>query len=187
MFKASLLVLAIWFLLAMAEASTKKSYLISTKNHTSLEVFRSWIQKLDGSSGIQIVHEHIEHQSYVTELTPSEAEEVKRTDFIRSVHEQGEPITVRSHRAAPSSGLNDTELAPHAYSSRKSGLEERKVVDHGTLTNQKKWLSWNQEGRPPIDAQYVTDDNEGEGVDIYLIDTGFNVHLEVSFSLPGLV
>lgn len=181
---ASLLVLALCFLLlTLAEASTKKSYLITTKDNTSLETFHSWIQKLDESSGIQIVHEHVDHQSYVTDLTPAEANEVSKKSFIEFVFEQGEPREVRLSRATPSSRLDDKEFISYAQPSPKSPLEQRKVEGYGTLNTQMKMMSWNGMGRPPITAQYETDQNGGEGVDLHIIDTGFNVDLEVPLSL----
>ncbi|KAJ6130036.1 tri m 2 allergen [Penicillium capsulatum] len=175
---ASLLVLALCFLLlTLVEALTKKSYLVTTKDNTSLETFHSWIQKLDEGSGIQIVHEHVDHQSYVTDLTPDEADEVRKKSFIESVFEQGEPHEVRLSRAIPSSRL-DKGFISSAQPSPKSPLEQRKVEGHGTLNTQMKMMSWNGMGRPPITAQYETDQNGGEGVDLHIIDTGFNVHLE---------
>lgn len=183
--KHSLLVLAISFLLmTITEALAKRSYLIQTKDHTPLETFHTWTQKLDGNSGIQIAHANVDHQSYVTELTPAEAEEVKQTDFIQSVYEQGEPRTARNHRAVPNSQLDHRKPAPRAQSSRKSPLEQRTIVNQVTLSNQKRLISWNQRGRPPVDTSYLTDGNEGNGVDIYVIDSGFNVDLEVPSPCP---
>lgn len=178
--QASLLFLAVCVLLStMADASTKKSYFIRTKENTSLETFRSWIQELDKGQGTQIVYDHVYHQSYVTELTAAEAEQVKQKDFILFVYEQGEPLQANASRALPRSQPGDEQSNPRARSSRKLPIQERTVESKGTLNLQKKFISWNQRGRPPITAPDVFDDNDGEDVDVYIIDTGFNLNLEV--------
>ncbi|KAJ5178794.1 hypothetical protein N7492_002004 [Penicillium capsulatum] len=179
MHKISLLVLILCFLLlTIAESSSKTSYFIRIKDNTPLETLRSWIQTLDRGSGIQTVYEHVDHQSYVIELTPAEADEIKKTDFIHSVYERGEPRDARSNHAIPSSRLDEEHFITDDQPSHKPSLQQRAIVDHGALTNQKRWISWNEPGRPPITEGYVTDDNGGEGVDIYIMDTGFNVDLE---------
>ncbi|KAJ5570548.1 uncharacterized protein N7459_009978 [Penicillium hispanicum] len=177
--KASLLILAGCFLLsAMADAATKKSYFIRTKEDTSLETFQSWVQELDNGQGRQIVHDRVYHQSYVTNLTATEAEQVKQKDFILFVYEQGEPLLINASRAIPHSQPGDGPSIPQARWTRKSPVHERTMEGVRTLNTQQRFISWNQGGRPPIDAQYESDDNDGEGVDIYIIDTGFNLNLE---------
>lgn len=173
-------------LLVMADAAAKKTYFIRTKENTPLETFQSWIQELDNGQGTQIVHDHVYNQAYVTNLTPDEANQVQQKDFILFVFEQGEPQKVNLTRAVPLPRSVDQDLFSPAQSNGKPRFDRRFLETVGSLIDQKKFISWNKPGRPPINAQYVSDNNDGEGVDIYFFDTGINLNVEVPFPFPIL-
>lgn len=168
-----LLVLACFLLFAITEASSKQSYHIRTKEHTSLQTFQSWIQELDNSTGTQIVHENEDHQGYVTTLTSAEAEEVKQKDFILSVHDIGPP-----DHAIPPSQPKTPHLA-RARADRRRHLDRRGIGFWDTEIRQQVFMSWNEPGQPPDGLSYAVDSNMGEDVDLHIIDGGFNMERDV--------
>ena len=76
--------------------STLTDYMFTTKTGTSMSTFREYIRTLpDQGEGYQIVYELTPWQSYLTQLTPEEAEEVARqpfVNFITTIHESGDPF-----------------------------------------------------------------------------------------------
>ena len=65
-------------------------YVISSKDGTSIQVFKDFIERLDNSKGKLWTWDVIDAQMYLTNLTAAKAQELKKNhDFIRRINPSG--------------------------------------------------------------------------------------------------
>ncbi|KAJ5095403.1 hypothetical protein NUU61_004759 [Penicillium alfredii] len=162
--------LLVFLLLCLSGAiadTSEKPYLIRTKSSTPVSTFDAFIQELDEGQGKPEIFPDGEYQSYQTNLTESQAEEIRQKDFILLVFPAGIANEVKP-RDPQQGAVNDTSEAP----SEGSRLERRQRH----TPRQLQFVSWNGLGEAPDDLRYRRDSSDGAGVPIFVIDSGFNIH-----------
>ena len=180
--------------------------MISTNYGTPLEVFKSFVNKLDGGKG-QIDHwDNIQTQMYVARLNATQAAEIlKENDFIEDVspHDGGpgeDGEISEEYRAVGSmqpdhrfflKPTDQVDLDRHPTTT----LEIMDRLDLRALGSPVPGAPWwkkmlsappprpNGAFRTPFDyPEFLADDTGGIGTTIYVLDDGFDVDLPVSTS-----
>ncbi|KAJ5569959.1 subtilisin-like protein [Penicillium hispanicum] len=169
-----------------ASDSAKSSYVITTKDGTSVDQFNSKVKGFDNGAGLATVVDGIDYQVYTTRLTQSQADQMKKIDCVLWVWKELDPDyenedDSEDDRALPLHDLEDRDLEDRGLEDRD--LEEHEFVRRGRITrkdsaSQLRLISWNKPGTPQGD--YMADDSLGKGSWIYIIDTGFNTQVSVS-------
>jgi hypothetical protein len=180
-------------------------YYIATKWDTPVEVFNQFIKDLDGGAGkAQIGEDGIMHQIYETNLTSSQADglEAKYPFILIAYADVCYPKDLDSSEeefhAIPKSSIE----SPTAIKSTEYLLQNLKndtvtpyshsLSSRGLLPGDRDAPYWKKMISSPFqdpllrdpsqDPPYVTDDSEGKGTTIYVLDDGFDINRPVSFT-----
>lgn len=166
----------VFFGLAQANISTPEPYFIRTKRHTPREKFDQLVDEIDGNEGTQIAFKNLSHYSYITNLTDTQANEIRKKDFILLVAPRFLGQHEKRWESVPnSSNSSDDFLTSHD----RSLLEPRVTVSGRSLIEQQRFISFNRMGQPPLSAKYKRDDSEGQNVRLFMMDSGFNLEIPV--------
>lgn len=174
---------------ATAEPTTL--YFMTTKTPTSIEVFKAFIQNLDGGAGRQILQPYVDNQGYVTTLNTAQAAEAAKHDFIlfitphrvpdyedrddfRAVKSSQEIVPVQQGRKL--FGHEPGSVNPEGEVS-KNLLHAREIKYRWDSASHLKMISTQPGGSGA--QNYKADDSLGRGMTIYIIDGGFNTDVLV--------
>lgn len=182
---------------------TRKRYLITTKNGTTLETFEGFVQDLDGGAGKSRTYEYVPHQSYLTHLALSDVERIKQLDFIwkvvgdvfvppeehqieeygvisRGVSTIGERTVRNANKSEGISGFipeHDATILPRALlPAQPNAPYWKKMISSPPPQNIQ------QPPPPSQDPPYLCDDSGGTGTTIYVLNAGFDLSIAVSLS-----
>lgn len=148
-------------------SATPSPYIIGTKEGTPLSAFKSFIQTLpDGGQGKIIQYENVRWQTYFTNLTLAQAQEVASQGIVLDVVDStaagfGAPAGALPH---PSKKLRKRDAWD--IESRPNSDSHLRIISTG---NQ---LQINNKGDGGSLPNYMYDTSLGEGVTIYIIDSG---------------
>ncbi|KAF2445923.1 hypothetical protein P171DRAFT_276181 [Karstenula rhodostoma CBS 690.94] len=184
-------------------------YYIVTKDGTSLDDFKQFIDELDNAAGLARTYkpEYVPHQTYLTMLKPEVAEKLQsRYNFIRWVipcvftkedleadDEEFRAVNTDKRR----SYIEDPYLKDAKLPTRMQELpgDNTSAVFPRALSSPnsnapywKKMLSspYHQIPNPPSeDPGYRADESLGRGVTIYVVDDGFDIHEQERDLIPG--
>ncbi|KAL1597255.1 hypothetical protein SLS60_008839 [Paraconiothyrium brasiliense] len=170
-------------------------YFIVTREGTSLDDFKKFIENVDGGFGISHASEYVPHQTYLTVLKPAVADNLQSNySFIRWVN----PFVVtkgyleaadEEYHAVDRDGVS--YLGSDRLSTQLQGFPGDRTAALFPLAflppdpNASSWKKMisspplSQIPKPPSqDPDYVADDSLGKGVTIYVIDDGFDINLD---------
>jgi hypothetical protein len=162
-------------------SASASPYLITTKSGTSMSDFTNFIQTFpDNGQGQQIAYPHVSFQGYITSINSSYAAIVAQNPIVNSVvidaplsenansfdahtetsilaHETPVPgdLNGRVRKRAPSVPTNNLVRQPDSQIPLK-------IISQGIANNQANVLE-----------DYLFDPIAGEGITIYILDSGF--------------
>jgi hypothetical protein len=177
-------------------------YFIITKDGTSLDEFRKFVEEVDGGAGfiMEWEPEYIQCQGYLTMLKPDVGEGLKsKYGFILSANPQfatkeyleandeyraiGGSDRIHHNNAVDLDAVNSSKELELSSKINLSGIIPRTLTEPDP--NAPYWKNvisspYMMIPKPPsLDPPYVADDSAGRGVTIYVIDDGFDLNLEV--------
>ncbi|KAJ5166052.1 hypothetical protein N7492_006348 [Penicillium capsulatum] len=167
--RVTLAALLLILMVVFAESSPSP-YLIRTKRATSKSQFDAFVQELDGGEGEQFTFRHLTHQNYLTNLTETQAKEIRKKDFIQLLLPQQDENHPKLMVRAP----RDLDLLSSNLS-REQSLAPRADLTSSPKAEQPGMLSYNRQGFCPPGVLYSRDESEGEGTRVFIMDTGFNL------------
>lgn len=177
-------------------------YFIRTKEGTSIETFKKFIEELDNSAGKAYTYDPkiIPYQSYMTRLTPAQGSDlVSKHSFILIASpwvfqlSDLESSEKEDYRAYP------RQRSDEAYDVRDHVFDEKLSKELDILPESRKEVRaflppdpnapyWKKMiSAPPrddfqaSDPPYKADDIGGKGTTVYIIDDGFDVGQSVGF------
>lgn len=160
--------------LVRAAIPANRPYFIRSQDGTPLDEFRLWIQTLDGGVGSLIPEDNVNHQTYLTNLTVLQADYVRKKDFILFVSS-----TELSWKEI---NLDDSSLKALNQSLRhvkRAGSRPMPNQLQGHPPMQWKFFNHRGLGSPPDGPREFRTDSGGNGVNLFVIDSGFNIDLDV--------
>lgn len=159
----------------------RELYMFATKHHTSKETYYTLIKNLpDQGQGIVSQYDNLDFQSYGTNLTKLEAEQLKTNPIVAFLHRVPDPGVDDDTDFAAMSGLtspNARENAKRAEIPINMDFSIRTPSDMHL-----KLISQARGGNPGVapNAEYFFNPPLGEGATVYIIDSGINRDHSVS-------
>jgi hypothetical protein len=175
-------------------------HVISSQEGTPLDIFKGFIQTLDGGKGELHTWDMIESQIYTTNINTTMALELpKKHDFILRISANtpmDETIdgSIEEYRAVnavqfPSGSfesLRDRNVIKDARNSSSDIYSRAMNADEPNAPYWKRMISAPPrdvnlpDSDPTRDQSFLADDSGGRGTTIYVLDDGFDIDLPVS-------
>ncbi|KAJ5162542.1 hypothetical protein N7492_007934 [Penicillium capsulatum] len=147
-------------------------YLIRSKEGTSFKDFQLWTDHLDGGAGYLDPDQSTNYLTYLTSLTVARADAIREEDIISSISVH-EIDLIEFHK----DDSNSTALNRLRHSKRETNRPTPNQRN-GYPAMQWKFLNYNGRGSPPYGPPEFRTDSGGAGVNLFVIDSGFNVDLD---------
>ena len=184
-----------------SSAGPVQQYAIVSKQGTSTEVFKKFMQEIDGGKGIFEDLPGLRTHFYLTDLNATQASVIKKSyDFLEDVSpnviDESVDGSLEHFRAIDQRQLNSSIYREdHSFDSKRSQHDQkrssepiilrRELIEDASAPWWKRMLSAdprniNQPNSDPThDPTYLADDSKGRGTTIYVLDDGFDLKLDV--------
>jgi len=180
---------------------TNYSHTIFTKTGTSFEVFKKFVDELDGGRGALVNLGSFEQQMYLTCLNETQASDIKQLyEFVdmvltRPILDENIDGSLEEFRAANRirsgrEGVGETQTMQTLWKSRWSAASSAPtshLISRTLLPSDPDAPWWKKilsalprdidgpNSGPEFDPPYLVDESLGRGVTIYVLDDGFDV------------
>ena len=152
-------------------AATTKPYTISTKEGTSPEAFDAFVKSLpDAGQGIRIEYPHVNFQVYGTDITDSLAASIRLNPIIRSVVYDAFVDDDEDYSVIPK--LIEKRVDP--YPQLNLALQPISPVHLNLISQGPRNAEARRVTPAPLIPDYLLSSKAGEGVTIFVIDTGID-------------
>lgn len=163
----TLLFLLYLHLVTAAPGPAVTEYFLGTRHRADPSAFESWVRSTNNNISYRTYGDT--NGNYVANLTQSQADSISRLPFILFVlpHEHAhQPVWMHMPEST------DPSMS-------RGSLEPREVSTILTDVPQFQFISNKRRGAFDKNWPYSRDDSEGRGTMLFIIDTGFNLDIEV--------
>jgi hypothetical protein len=192
-------------------ADVVQEYTISSKQGTSWDTFKNFINSLDGGGGPLVRWDNIGSQMYITKLNATQARNISESyDFVKWIDandereddETGDAEEFRAINTAQHDGLvigksREVRTLPNMLTKFSSNINHLIRRTMGAPVPNAPWWKKMISAPPPKRGEdalttisypdYLADDTGGSGTTIYVLDDGFDPEIAVRSRTAFLV